>query len=82
MMSREEVLKLLGQEREPDRAQQSFESHLARAKWMARTGTCFDAAGRTLMVITAYSLMAARIGRQMIQISKEETGSWRTDDMT
>ena len=39
------VLKLLGQEREPDRTQQSCESHLARA----RTGTCFDAAGRTLM---------------------------------
>jgi len=37
MMSREEVPKLLGQEREPDRAQQSFESHLARAKWMAGT---------------------------------------------
>jgi hypothetical protein len=51
MMSREDVLKLLGPEREPDRVWQSFESHLARAKckWMARIGTCFDAAGRALM---------------------------------
>jgi Uncharacterized conserved protein (DUF2285) len=25
-------------EREPDRAQRAFESHLARAKWVSRTG--------------------------------------------
>jgi hypothetical protein len=37
-------------DREPDRARQALDSHLARAKWMTREGyqTCFDAAGLAL----------------------------------